>query len=316
MNEVVKYHNDLNNINIGTFSESQLNILFTIFAKIKEKNMQEVKLSLPEITELANIQTSNKLQLNNTIFKTFKTMQSLTFRWKDDEAEGQSVAFYEILKKHNQNEIIIKVNPKFSYLFNNLMNNFTRFELEEFVSLEGKYTKTLYRLLKQYRKTGILKLEWDKFVNLMDIHNYSMRNIEKDILKPAVKKLSSEQTLFDQKRTPFKNLSYKKLKTPGLGNKITSIEFKFSTTLELAAPKSPPKQKPKINPLTGQEVSLSDEYSYITLYLKNNTLKIQSAHKQGEKIIVTLKNQDDGFTNEMEFDSMTKFKNFIKKYSY
>ncbi len=49
------------------------------------------------------------------------------------------------------------------------MNDFTRFELAEFVELEGKYTKTLYRLLKQYRQKGLMMMDWQKFKEIMDI---------------------------------------------------------------------------------------------------------------------------------------------------
>lgn len=46
----------------------------------------------------------------------------------------------------------IQVNmPYFGYLLNYLNANFTSFELLEFQNISGKYAKTLYRLLKQWK---------------------------------------------------------------------------------------------------------------------------------------------------------------------
>ncbi|MEE6591683.1 replication initiation protein, partial [Campylobacter coli] len=67
------------------------------------------------------------------------------------------------------NRITLKINPDFAYLVNQLTTNFTAFELEEFIALSGKYAKTLYRLLKQFRTTGKAYFEWDEFCKVMDI---------------------------------------------------------------------------------------------------------------------------------------------------
>ncbi len=126
--------------------------------------------------------------------------------------------------------IEIQVNPRFEYILNQLTANFTSFELAEFIALSGKYTKTLYRLLKQYRSTGKAYFEWEEFCRIMDIpKNYRQIDIDQRILKPAIKELSKERNLFDQVRVPFKNLAYEKEKTAGRGQggKVSGITFTF-----------------------------------------------------------------------------------------
>ena len=68
----------------------------------------------------------------------------------------------------------------------------------------------------------------------MDIpKDYEMCDIDKRILKPAIKELTAEQNLFDfGKRTPFKNLKYTKLdknkkENPRGRNKVCYIRFDF-----------------------------------------------------------------------------------------
>ncbi len=53
----------------------------------------------------------------------------------------------------------IQVNmPYFGYLLNYLNANFTSFELLEFQNISGKYAKTLYRLLKQWKISWYFKV--------------------------------------------------------------------------------------------------------------------------------------------------------------
>ncbi|MBX2655343.1 replication initiation protein, partial [Campylobacter jejuni] len=102
--------------------------------------------------------------------------------------------------------------------------------LAEFAELSGKYTKTLYRLLKQFRTTGKAYFEWEEFCRIMKIpENYRQIDIDQRILKPAIKELSKERNLFDQIRVPFKNLAYEKEKTAGRGRggKVSGITFTF-----------------------------------------------------------------------------------------
>ena len=129
--------------------------------------------------------------------------------------------------------IDLEVNQNFEYLIKELTSNFTTFELLEFINLSGKYTKTLYRLLKQYRSTGIMKMKWNEFLSIMDIpKNYKHYNLDQRILKPAIKELTSPKNLFDTKRVAFQNLQYEKIKEKGFGcrgkgGKVVGIQFTF-----------------------------------------------------------------------------------------
>ncbi len=330
MNEVVKYHNDLNGFNIGAFTESQMNILFTILAKIKNKNTEEITLDIDDIIDLAGIQKSNNIQLNETIFNSLKKMQSLIFRWSDEKEDGQGVAFYSICRRKNSNQISIQVHHKFSYLFNNLMNNFTRFELAEFVNLSSKYAKTLYRLLKQYRHTGIFEIKWQHFIDIMGISsNYKMKDIDKIILKPIVKELQKERNLFDEIRRPFKNLKFEKCKTPGKGNKITHIKFTFEPQTN--------EQEPLITEQNNQELSQqnhetikrlgktktdwTDEYIERHFISKGNaneydTCKILRITKTDECYLLTAKNQENNSQFTKEFETKLHFENWYKKVQF
>ncbi|HDX6248811.1 TPA: replication initiation protein, partial [Campylobacter fetus subsp. venerealis] len=131
--------------------------------------------------------------------------------------------------------IELGVNPRFAYLIGELTANFTSFELKEFIGISGKYSKTLYRLLKQFRNSGkciIYSKKWDEFRDFMDIpESYLPHHIDQRVLNPAVKELSAERDLFNNKKPIFENLTYKKIKDPkgrGRGGKVIGIEFYFT----------------------------------------------------------------------------------------
>lgn len=240
MQEIVKYHNDLNKIKLPKFTEIEQNLLFGMLVKIK--NNSECEFSANELRNFV----SDKNPTNAELFNYASTLGDKFFKAdfteirKINEKENAKTTYnlfkeYTIFFLDNGYEktltrIKIEINEIFAYLVEQLTANFTRFELAEFIALSGKYTKTLYRLLKQYRQTGYMRMEWEEFKRILDIpEKLKMCDIDKDILKPAIKELTAERNLFDTKRIPFKDLTYTKIKGKGRGRggNVIAIEFSF-----------------------------------------------------------------------------------------
>src|SRR5699024_11965617 len=79
----------------------------------------------------------------------------------------------------------IAINPDLKHILNSITGNFTKFELEELSKLKSSYSKNMFRLLKQYKHTGFLKLDIHDFRERLDIPNsYKMNDINKRVLKP------------------------------------------------------------------------------------------------------------------------------------
>ncbi|MGX3046113.1 replication initiation protein [Helicobacter sp. T3_23-1056] len=264
--EIVKYHNDLNKIKLPNFTEQEQNLLCAIIFKIREQIDKNFIISLyPQ--DLQNFSNKNLTNKEITdIIKTFETKifnADFTILLRDEQkkmfGKMRTHFFNHFVVWYNQKEKIdefdflsysweeferidIEINEHFEYLVNSLNSNFTKFELLEFINLSGKYTKTLYRLLKQYRSTGIMKMKWDEFKDIMDIpKEYRQCDLDLRILKPAIKELTKEHTLFDTSRVAFQNLQYEKIKEKGFGGKgqggkIVGIQFTFTpeakTTIE------------------------------------------------------------------------------------
>ena len=240
--EVVKYHNDFNKVGLGAFNELEQNLLFGILIECRNKQDIEFELSADDLARFVKVRRNvTNDELFKMAFNLSKNFLKLDFRVVKRDGNRICRGFfnlfetllvcsiecdnYEILEK-----IVIKVNPDFAYLINQLAEHFTQFELEEFIFLKGRYTKTLYRYLKQFRTTGVWRVTWDNFKMLLDIpKSYPVCMIDSRILEPCVKQLQEPLNLFERARTPFKNLKYKKIKGKGRGRggNITHIEFTF-----------------------------------------------------------------------------------------
>ena len=244
--EIVVHHNDLNQLILPDFKEQEYNVFANMIFKLKNKGNEVLEFSASEISKwfgkaysfeslawmLDNMAESMRKKgfvhisqvgkitskAHITMFPTF-IINTEPSKFKNDP-----------MLKNTLKSLKVRVNKDFLYLFNELKSNFTEYELEEFVDLEGKYTKRLYMLLKQYKDTGkclVYKNRWDDFCKLLNIpDDYRQINIDTRILKPAIRALSKERNLFSGDRVVFENLTYEKIKS-GRGGKVAGIIFTF-----------------------------------------------------------------------------------------
>lgn len=230
--EIVKYKNDLNKFSFSGLTETELDVIFAIFHKFKEKGQTEIFFQTDELKELIEY-TRKDISFDKYAFKTFSKIQSFKIECRNpvNKVELLSVVVFPIITLNEKERYVkVTISPIIADYLNAIENNFTRFELAEFVNLQSGYAKTLYRLLKQFRSTGWAQFEWTEFLRLMGVpKTYLMQNIDMRVLKSSVKELQKPQDLFDSKRQPFTNLKYEKIKAKGRGRggKVIGIKFTF-----------------------------------------------------------------------------------------
>lgn len=287
MNEIVKYSNELHRINFSALSEAQQNILFTLLYEIKHQNTDFLELDIIKISKLADINTRNKgyfIELLNGLTR----FQELKFRYEINEQGDlrQEVIFPMLETQLKDNKIFLKVSSGFRERFLLVNNEFTRYELAEFVSLSSKYTKTIYRYLKQFRHTGLWKIDYDEFKEILGIPNsYISTMIDKQIIKPAIKQLIQEINLFDITRVPFKNLKYEKIKQ---SNKIKFLKFTFDKETKETNNKSK-EDKPEIQAIQPTEHIEPNLDLYVSKLISTEfgNARILSVEKHNDKLKVT-----------------------------
>ena len=215
MNEIVKYHNNFNSVVLKNFNGVEIDLLMAICSKLKNEDINEIKLEFSDLRKMVNSKHRGELRFIQNLEQMYKKLLNLSIRIETEDKITNFILFtkYEILKK--QKIIIIKINEEFKFLLNKLINNFTRFELNEFISLKSNYSKEIYRRLKQFKHTGIWKIKMNNFRELLNIpEKYRMSEIDKKVLKISMEELNKY----------FNNFKIIKIKK---GRKIEFLEFKF-----------------------------------------------------------------------------------------
>ena len=340
-NLAVKYDNKMNLLAFKDLDKVEANLFFSIVARAKEKGGEKITLSFIEIAEFLEANYTNK-QLREMIIKGVGKVVRTAIKWENDEGIRIFTLFKEFLIPHNENYLTVSINEPFLFILNSFENGgFTAFELAEFSSLSSKYTQTIYRLLKQFKKTGFRAIKWSDFLEIMDIpKSYQMCDIDKQILKPAIAELTQEADIFNQNNPIFKKLTYKKIRGKGRGRPVEKIEFYFmpetnekeeqkknEKALQYIAQdikkeqmlkelkRSSQEQPKKIDPFTGKEITGLEPYRLRNMRFKNkfgeyDILKIQSIEQEPNgKIIISVKNVDDNHISTMKFDNLKHFEN-------
>src|SRR5699024_3442579 len=201
------------------FTGTEINLFFAMCNKLKEQETNTLHLSFITLKELSNYssETRNINRFIRDLDHVYQKMLQLTIRYEDEDIIERFVLFnhYKIHKKEHYLEI--STSPNLKHILNSITNNFTKFELQEMTQLKSTYSKNMFRILKQYKHTGYVKLKISDFKERLDVsESYQMNDMTKRVLTPMIRELSFI----------FKNLNINKIKAKK-GRKIEWLEFSF-----------------------------------------------------------------------------------------
>lgn len=192
--EIVKYDNTINSLKFKNFTQKDFDFFWAICSKVSEKGNVQVALSFQELRELTNYKETDRNRMSSDLDRMFQKLLRIVYRYEDEESITMFNLFskYKILK--TRDELQVRVTEEFLPLLNNLESRFTMFELREIVGLTSKHSKTLYRILKQWRtqgKTQIFTLE--ELKNYFDCNdNMEFKFFQRDILKVAIEEINTK----------------------------------------------------------------------------------------------------------------------------
>lgn len=220
--ELTKIHNDLNMTGFSNFTATELDLFFVLCTRVKDSKVKTIELTFSELKKLSDYTPETNTRFIKDLLNIKDKIFNVAFNIKDTPQQnlvGGFVLFPTFLIDKDKQIVYIGVNEQFEYLFNVLEGNFTMFELQEFVKLEGKYTKNIYRLLKQWRTIGKASIKIEDFKALVDMpKSYRMTHIDSKVIEPAIEEF--------KKNDIFKNIKVEKIKG-GQGNRVQKLEFTF-----------------------------------------------------------------------------------------
>ncbi len=157
----------------------------------QNKNNEVARFSFEELKSLSRYKSTYLDRFVKDLESTRDKIMKLSYTERNGLNSDMCILFSRFRINADEQYIEVKANSDFAYILNELTNEFTQFELQEFTSLKSSYSKTMYRLLKQYKSTGYYTVFVKDFRELLDIPvSYRMRDIDTRVFKPIEKELS------------------------------------------------------------------------------------------------------------------------------
>lgn len=244
MNEIVKYDNTLNTLQFKDFTAMDYNILMCLCHKVRDRGQDLLTFDFKELKALTEYGNHS----NELFAADLERMTSKLLKVNATHITGSKKSFFVLFPTFTidteKATLTVRVNKDFKFILNELTDNFTRFELKEFAELDGKYAKTLYRILKQYKYSGWWKPTVEELTLVLDIpENYDNKKILARIIKPAI------ETLQDK----FQDLKCEPIKAQKRGAPVERYYFTFRAEKQVAGQQSiadypgvlPGEEKPK-----------------------------------------------------------------------
>lgn len=209
-NEIVKYDNSFNQLILRNFTPTEMNILFAIISRVRDKKDHDVVLSEDYLKKITQYQHNG--DFSTYILSTYDKIGSIHASTTNGPVVSRFTLFTNFEYNKETRSLRVSVNPEHINYFNEL-TQWTRFSLNEFTGLSSNYSKTMMRLLKQYRTQGVRKFTLEEFRERLSIPpSYRSSDINKRVLKLIKEELSPI----------FKGLEIVKLKH---GRKIVGYSF-------------------------------------------------------------------------------------------
>lgn len=192
--KIVKYDNSFNKTSLSVLTQVQSNILMAVLEKMGK--------------ELSIDEDGNKCYIAKYEFKEIrdliesKNMDAKRIKIVFDELLNTQVEFFEnnrytkanlfsryTLTNRSTAEIVLSSNLT-SKLFAG-GGRYTILQLDEYVNLKNKYSKELYRLLRQFRHSGLLIIKKEDLLkSLKPPKSYDEYNFIQKALNPAIEDAS------------------------------------------------------------------------------------------------------------------------------
>ncbi|MGL6101385.1 MAG: replication initiation protein, partial [Fusobacteriaceae bacterium] len=214
--KIMKYHNDINKMKIGGFSKAETDIFFSLLLKAKDNQDKIIIMDFLELKQLSNGDKNNDRFVKNILGLSSK-LKTLNQTMEVEPGVFLTFSLFGSIRTDTNKKIIkVPIGEEFSYLVKGLLGNFTLLDLEELVKLGSNYSKTLFRLLKQWETTKEYIVKMDVFKELMGIPStYRMTNIDQKVLN----------TVMEELKPLFPNLKLEKTKK---GRVMESLKFTWN----------------------------------------------------------------------------------------
>lgn len=238
---IIRHDPELNAIPLRDFKSVEMDLLFSIISRVQEKGDNIINITFSELKDLSNYKPTANKRFIDDIESTYKKLLTLTFgKMSKNKLDREYFIMFTRFRIHGNESVPfveIQVHDLAIPLINNL-DRWVRYTLQEFNALDSRYSKTMYRLLKQFRTTGRAYYHKEQLFELLDVpasYAKKMVNFDNKVLEPILKELSPI----------FTNLAIKKVHASKRGRPVIAYEFTFEPEPKDKAENTVPQNKEK-----------------------------------------------------------------------
>ena len=227
-NEIVKYHSELNTIPLRKFSPVEMNLFFSIVSRMRDRGDKTVRFTFEQLKALSNYKATANVRFIDDLKDTYEKILSLRFgRRSESGLSYEMFVMFTEFKIDGDADVPyvdIRIYENALPLLNSL-DEWTRYSLQQFNELQSSYSKTMFRLLKQFRTKGFVYFSKEDFHELLDIpESYKQADIDKRVINPIRQELTAI----------FNGLSIKKRYRKGRGKPVAGYQFTFKPEIKSA----------------------------------------------------------------------------------
>lgn len=233
MGDLIIYENDMNKLKFGNFTKVSMNFFMALCYFMKNKGTTQFSISFDELKEKAHYtQTEKKDFINDLNFMTDQMLEVNSMIIENTPSGKKRIYKFDLFPTFVIDEetetLEVAVNERFAWLFNEF-DHYTSIDLEEIVGFKSKYTKNLFRLIRQWKSKGELRITGDS--NIQDFREkigvkdtYSNAEMNRRCIAPAINEIN-------ESNCSIKNLSYQLEYADRRGKPLKSIIFTWNKVM-------------------------------------------------------------------------------------
>lgn len=234
MGELIVYENDMNKLKFGNFTKVSMNFFMALCYFIKNKGNTHFVISFDELRKKANYtQTEQKDFMRDLDYMTDQMLEVNSTIIEKKPSGKKRICKFDLFPTFIIDEetetLEVAVNDRFTWLFNEF-EHYTSIDLEEIVSFKSKYTKNLFRLIRQWKSKGELRIsgtdniqEFREKIGVKD--TYSNAEMNRRCLAPSVQEINDSNC-------SIQNLKYELEYASKRGQPLKTIIFSWDKVME------------------------------------------------------------------------------------
>lgn len=194
MKEIVKYSNKMHNFPLKGFTQNELNFFYVICSQIKDRGADLIELDFDTIKSLSDYKPTSNARFVEDLGHINEKLMKCSGRLETEEEIVYFNLFSTFRVLKTRPVLKIRVNVDFLDFFNDIAREFTSFELKQYVSLDGVYSKSLFRILNQWKRNGATKkYSVSEMIELLGTPDYKPMKLKQKIIDPAVKEIRQKK---------------------------------------------------------------------------------------------------------------------------